>query len=256
MAADKVPKTNHRRLILLAWVFTFGFSVIVAQLIHYQLLQHAELATEAEKQRTWEKTLSSQRGYIADINGHMLACDVVQWDISVSPPLVLSPKELAGKLANYLDLPQDRVYATLTADADWVQLARFVPQDVGEKIADLQAVGINGEPRPLRIYPEGRLLAHVIGIVTIAGDGFYGVEGYHNQQLKGISGQETVEQDTAGKKLPISALNYDPAQAGTNLVLTPAGAAHIRRRKWNCHRHGSTDRRSLGHCQLPDLQPQ
>lgn len=220
MPSNNMPETDHRRLILLAWIFTFGFSVIVAQLVHYQLVKHAELKAEAEKQRTWEKDLSSQRGYIADRNGHMLACDVVQWDISVSPPLVLNPEELAGELAAYLDLSQDTVYTTLTADADWTQLARFVPQDMGEKIADLQAPGVTCEPRPLRTYPEDTLLSHVIGIVTIEGDGFYGVEGYHNQQLKGIAGKETVEQDTAGKKLPISALNYNPPQAGTNLVLT------------------------------------
>lgn len=220
MPSDKTSEMNHRRLILLAWIFTFGFSVIVAQLVHYQLVNHAELKAEAEQQRTWEKNLASQRGYIVDRNGHMLACDVAQWDISVSPPLVLNPKELAGELAAYLGLSQDTVYTTLTADADWIQLARFVSQDVGEKIVDLKAPGITCEPRPLRVYPEGTLLSHVIGIVTTGGDGFYGVEGYHNQQLKGTGGKEIVEQDTAGKKLPIPALNYNPPKAGTNLVLT------------------------------------
>jgi cell division protein FtsI/penicillin-binding protein 2 len=220
MKSDGRPAYNRRRLILLGWCLTFGFSVIVAQLVHYQVLRHSELKTIAESQRTWQEELPPERGYIIDANGHILATNVYQFDISASPPLVTEPDVLADQLAAALGIDRDELYTKLTADADWVQLARFVPQQVGEQVVDLGAESITCSPLPLRVYPEGRLLAHLVGIVTATGKGFYGVEGYHDQQLKGVEGTLLIEKDPAGYALPLPALAQNAPQAGTNLVLT------------------------------------
>jgi cell division protein FtsI/penicillin-binding protein 2 len=220
MPSDEGSHADHRRLNLLVWCLIFGFTVIVAQLIHYQIIRHSELKAKAEEQHTWNKPLPSTRGNIVDTHHHILACNVVQWDISVSPPLIDDPEGLADELSLLLGMPREKVYAALTADVGWVQLARFVPHEVGEKILALQNPGITCEPRPQRVYPESLLTSHVLGIVTIEGDGFYGVEGYHDSQLRGLDGQETIEQDPAAGKLPHAPLYYNPPKPGTDLVLT------------------------------------
>jgi len=43
---------------------------------------------------------------------------------------------------------------------------------VGEAVASLKADGIICEPRALRVYPEGELAAHLVGIVSEGGVGF------------------------------------------------------------------------------------
>ena len=65
----------------------------------------------------------------------------------------------------------------------WVLLASRVDFDTGQKIADLHIDGINIEPLPMRIYPQGALMAQIVGI--FAEDegikdyrGYYGVEGF------------------------------------------------------------------------------
>jgi cell division protein FtsI/penicillin-binding protein 2 len=205
---------------MLGWILTFGFSVIVAQLVHYQIMRHAELRDEGERQRTWQEELSPRRGYVFDRNGHLLALDVFLWDISVSPPLVTHADELADTVAALLEMPYEKVNRALTADAKWVQLARFVPYEAGEEIAALKEASIICEPRPFRVYPEGSLFAHALGIVTIEGDGFCGLDGYHNQELKGVAGYTTVEKNPAGKRLPLPDLERTPPQPGVDLVLT------------------------------------
>ena len=68
-------------------------------------------------------------------------------------------------------------------------LASRVDFDTGQKIADLDIDGIKIEPLPTRIYPQGELMAQIVGI--FAEDerikdyrGYYGVEGFY-QTLAG-----------------------------------------------------------------------
>lgn len=220
MSSGRLLPMNPRRLLVLIGCLIFGVTVIVGRLVYYQVLKHEELRDEVDKQRTWEKEQPPRRGYVADVNGHILALDVIEWDISVSPPLVFNRAELADRLSELLGLPQAEVSATLTAEEPWLQLATGVDYEVGEVIASLQAEGITCTPRPRRFYPEGNLIAHVLGIVNSTGTGFYGVEGYYNQLLKGNNGRRRVEQNPTGKELPIPPLGEIPSQAGTSLVLT------------------------------------
>jgi cell division protein FtsI/penicillin-binding protein 2 len=220
MYLSKPLPMNPRRLLVLIGCLIFGVTVVVGRLVYYQVLKHEELRAEADEQRTWEKEQPPRRGYIADVNGNILALDVIEWDISVSPPLVFNRAELADRLSELLGLPRAEVSATLTAEEPWLQLATGVDYEVGEAIASLQAEGITCTPRPQRFYPEGNLMAHVLGIVNSTGTGFYGVEGYYNQLLKGNNGRRRVEQNPTGKELPILPLGEIPSQAGTSLVLT------------------------------------
>jgi cell division protein FtsI/penicillin-binding protein 2 len=218
---DEQSKTNsQRRLTLLAFCLTFGFSVIAAQLFRYQVLLHSSLEEEALEVRTRERVVPSRRGYIADRNGHILAADIVRWSVEVSPPLVVSSTQVVDYLSELLALPREQVYDKVTADEPWVQIAKRVDQETGEAIATRAFPGITCLPEPLRIYPENRLFSHLLGIVNDTGDGFYGVEGYYNPMLNGMDGKIAFEQDPAGNELPRPPLFESPAQDGVSLVLT------------------------------------
>jgi cell division protein FtsI/penicillin-binding protein 2 len=101
-----------------------------------------------------------------------------------------------------------------------VSLARGCAQDVGEAVVGLKANGIKCEPRALRVYPEGDLAAHLVGIVSDGGVGFYGVEGYYNQWLTGVEGKREIEQDPAGEEIPLPSQAQMAATEGTDLILT------------------------------------
>jgi len=208
------------RLSVLAFCLTFCFAVIIGQLVHYQVLDHDALADRAREQRTWDKEVPSNRGYIADANGHILALQVVEWEIEASPQLVTKPEELAGRLAELLGRPREEIYEQLASESVWVRLAADVDYETGEAINALKADGITCKPTHRRTYPEKELTAHVLGIVNDTGDGFYGVEGYYNQLLKGTSGQRRVEQNPVGEEVPLPPLDETPAQPGVSLVLT------------------------------------
>jgi cell division protein FtsI/penicillin-binding protein 2 len=220
MSAGKVATSGHHRLNVLAFCLTFVCAVLVGQLFRYQVIDHENLRQDALGQRTWDKEIPTQRGYIADANGHILALDTVEWKISASPTLVIHPEEVADQLSERLGLSRDKVYAQLTSKQPWVQLAVGVDYETGEAILALDEPGIECLAEHRRSYPEGELFAHVLGIVNNTGDGFYGVEGYHNQLLHGEAGHRRVEQNPVGVELPFSPLDEEPPRPGTSLILT------------------------------------
>jgi cell division protein FtsI/penicillin-binding protein 2 len=95
MEADETVNLDFRRLTLLGLLLTFGLAIILAQLVRYQVLMHAELLERAEAQRTRIRVLKPERGYIADTNGRILAMNAILWEISASPNLVSDPDGLA-----------------------------------------------------------------------------------------------------------------------------------------------------------------
>jgi cell division protein FtsI/penicillin-binding protein 2 len=211
---------DQRRLIVLIACLTFGFTVVVGRLVYYQVFRHDELQHQAHKQRTWDKELPPKRGYIADASGNIMALEVVEWEIAVSPSLVTDKAAWADRLSDHLGMPRAEVSTTLRAKAPWIRLATGVAYEVGEEIASYGDGGIMCTPQPRRFYPEGGLSSHLLGIVNTTGDGFYGVEGYYNQVLRGSEGMRRVEQDPVGEELPIPPLAEVPSLGGTSLILT------------------------------------
>ena len=106
----------------------------------------------------------------------------------------------------------------------WVQLARKIPQDIKEKIIALNIEGLGFEKDQKRFYPEGAMAASILGFVGSDkfGDdtGYFGLEGYYDGSLKGISGREGLIKDPFG--FPILVGKYRPIEAkkGNSLYLT------------------------------------
>ena len=220
MLSGKSSTIDSHRLTLLVFFIVLGITVIVGRLVYYQIFMHEELRAWAVAQRTREEPIPVERGDISDVSGSLLALDTTRWNVSVSPPLVFGGEELASDLARILDLPRTDILAEISSDRPWARLATGVDYEVGESIRALDASGVNCEAVPGRFYPEGSLLAHVVGIVNSTSTGFYGVEGYYDQVLRGTEGHKMIEKGPGDNDLPLPNIEEVPGQAGSSLVLT------------------------------------
>jgi cell division protein FtsI/penicillin-binding protein 2 len=222
MTSDVSQGLDKRRTLVLALLLTFGFSVVVGQLIRYQVLQHNELRALSDAQVTREKTIVPARGYITDAKGNILAMDMVEWDISADPPYISAAQRVTTTklLAPLLEMPEQEVYDVLSTTLAWVPLKTSVPQEVGEAIRDLDLDGIQCIPRPMRVYPQRDLTSYIVGFVNSTREGFYGIEGYYNNQLRPVEGSSTYVMDAGGEPVPAKAKMRDPGRPGTSLVLT------------------------------------
>jgi cell division protein FtsI/penicillin-binding protein 2 len=219
MPDDVQAQTYHRRLILVALVLTFVMGLIAGKLVGYQVWLQPKIDRLAHEQRNQEGKVPAPRGRILDTNGYLLGLDVVQWNVEFSPTSAISD-ELTKKLAYLLERPEEEILAIRNTKADWAPVQRGVLQQVGEEIAAMQAKGLICQSYPYRIYPMAELTAHVIGFVNTTRNGYYGVEGYYNEELKGKDGWERFEKTADYSEIPLSRKILEPARRGSDLVLT------------------------------------
>ena len=194
--------------------------VLIGQLVRWQIIEHSYFEDLAAREHRDELIIPARRGEVRDRNGHLLAVDVVEYDISVSPQIISDPYATADRLSRLLDTPRDELLKHLTSEDPWVPIAYAVPQSVGETIIDWDIVGLQAEPRTKRVYPEGSMAAHVMGFVNGNGRGFYGVEGYYQNMLSGKPGLQTGERSPFGEMIPLGVSRFVPPVGGTTLYLT------------------------------------
>jgi cell division protein FtsI/penicillin-binding protein 2 len=130
---------------------------------------------------------AAARGQIFDRNGESMAVNTLEYQVGISPQLLDNPRDAATQLSSVLGMPELDVFEKLEEDAPWVLLAPRVSAEVGRRIAALDlGSGVQLQPLPRRSYPQGPLAAHILGFVSGDLNGFYGVEGYYQDQLTGV----------------------------------------------------------------------
>jgi cell division protein FtsI/penicillin-binding protein 2 len=224
-------RANYRIYTVLAVMSAAGL-LLLGQLTRWQVVEHHRFAALAEAEHQNEVVIPPRRGEIRDHKGHLLAADIIQYDISASPKIISDPYATADRLYRLLNMPRDEVLKLLTNDSAWVPLAKGTSQAVGETILDWDIVGLQVEPRAKRVYPEGDMGAHLLGFVNSNGNGFYGVEGYYDNILRGKAGLQTGERSPFGEIIPLGASHYVPPVSGATLFLTiERGIQHMLERE-------------------------
>ena len=211
--------TKYRIYTVMAVMCAAGL-VLVGQLVRWQIIEHHHFSALAEAEHQEEAVIPPQRGEVRDQAGQLLAADVVHYDISASPGIIGNPEDLTDRLYGLLDLPRKEILAALTSGKVWIPLAYDVPQAVGETLLEWDLVGLKIEPRTRRIYPEGKMAAHLLGFVNDNGNGFYGVEGFYHNLLRGKPGLRSGERSPFGEIIPLGASRFVPSVRGATLYLT------------------------------------
>lgn len=96
-------------------------------------------------------------------------------------------------------------------------------EDLLHVLQDKKYHGIVLEEHERRFYPEGSLLAHVLGYVGFDSEqriGRYGIEGFFNKPLEGDLGWLSAERDTKGSFIGVGQSEFRPAQDGADIELT------------------------------------
>jgi cell division protein FtsI (penicillin-binding protein 3) len=100
-------------------------------------------------------------------------------------------------------------------------LAHTVPDDVAEKVKELNIVGISSFEEFKRFNPSGNLARSVVGRVSQDGSGgTSGLEKVYDDVLRGHSGEITFERSRSGGTIASGKREVEPARPGSDLVLT------------------------------------
>ena len=233
-----IPLTRPK---LLGVLLTAFMAVIVIQMVRIQTSTHAEyLDTWAQSYGVEIRTIQSERGYIYDRWGHLLAGNKEVYEIGVELQFVRNPEAIATAVSTIFGTD----YATALASAStpyvsgksvYITMTNFVNSDKLEELIKLkkqyEAANPYGEDPNLpslrgltwtahlqRTYPEQTLAANVLGFYTYYdredGNGYFGVEEKYDDLLAGTKQKVVIQLD------PYEMKEIPTAPAGASLILT------------------------------------
>ncbi|MBZ0299901.1 MAG: penicillin-binding protein 2, partial [Anaerolineae bacterium] len=138
----------------------------------------------------------------------------LEYKIGISPNLVPDPRATATQLAGLLNLNELETFERVSSSVPWVLLSSRVSAEVGQQVAALDILGVTIEPVARRSYPQGTLSAHVVGFVGGDLRGYYGVEGFYQNDLAGREREEQIS------NIPFVVPDDQREDHGSDIVLT------------------------------------
>jgi len=194
---------------------------LTARMAQVQLLEHERYAALAQRQQTVRRALSGRRGNIYDRKGRLLATSVQRWSVFADPSRLKRPRATALLLARALGMDAEALTRRLRRRARFVWVKRHVTDAEADTVRGLSLAGIHLQREYDRLYPTGRLCAHVVGFTDVDGRGLSGVELEFDRILRGRPGREELLCDAARRalRLPGSAALEEPAD-GLDVYLT------------------------------------
>ncbi len=211
-----------------------GAGVLGWRLYDWHVNQSAVLAARGAGELLARTELHPRRGTIFDISGDVLAIERSATRVVADPSVVheeSAPFDVANRLGDILSLdPIPIANAISNPRSRYALLARGMLDDTQRRlrqaVADGELPGIRLEPDRVRMYPNGRLGAHVLGFLGERADrpgdviGQAGVEAHYDDLLSGSPGLRTSDLDRLGREIPIGRHNLLPARHGSHLTLT------------------------------------
>ena len=211
--------------------FFLLFLCVCVRLADLQIVRQKELTARGVKQWTRSGVVSARRGDIVDTNGKLLAQSVTSFILTARPRDVKNVNALAGVLARELGLSEETIIKKLSGSkAASVMLARQISREDADRLRAIRQsaenpdsdalIGITFDEDVSRWYPMGTLLAQVLGLCNVDGEGQSGLELKYNDELSGKPGRIVTEVDARARTLPDGVTLYVPAEQGHTLRLT------------------------------------
>src|SRR6266446_1190393 len=264
---NMAKRLQYRRLLALGLVLGAAFAGLGYRLVDLQVLRHEELSALAEQYTHRKVVLKPRRGDILDARGNLLATSVFAKTVCADPVLIGKHQaEIAHAAAPLLQVSESEVAQRLIPRVftengkvftnRHVVLKNRVPLETWQRLQaamanlsfgfderklsrtergfyrELRQKALFGEDIELRVYPNQKLAAHVLGYVGTRDErdadgrglteiaGRDGIELTFDAKLKGVRGWRETETDNQAREVvPMREQNVE-ARDGLNVVLT------------------------------------
>lgn len=230
---------NLRAFHIAALIFCL---LLIVFCIRWQLVEASKFS-EISRNRTYSSALKSQRGSIYSSDGTTLAYSEPRFDMyiwmddltffeknglqtraeftrKVAPIIEMTPEELDNKINQYTDqgIKWFLIGKSLSKD-QWNELNELKT----DKLSDKDLTGFIFETTSQRIYPEGRLASHLLGLTNKVNEktiGQGGIEESYDGVLKPIDGFVIQETDAIGQTVTASLLPTIEPKNGSDVYTT------------------------------------
>jgi cell division protein FtsI (penicillin-binding protein 3) len=127
----------------------------------------------------------TQRADIVDRNGRILATNFVTHSLYAQPQMMIDPVYAAKQLGDiFPELEIEKLERQFTGKRKFVWVKRRISPEQMQLVHDIGEPGLLFGPREMRLYPNGRLAAHILGGTS------FGREGVDAAEIVGVAGVE------------------------------------------------------------------
>lgn len=231
------------RIILLVALVLLVFTGISFRLSMLHLNPEEWVLEPIQEGRMYEYKSVGNRGRIVDRNGEILAMDRPAYHVYLDPKYISKYGD-AEAVAKYLSIEfnvssaeinkklakTNRQYEVIKKHVSGHQLKRFETRSMGVVYTPDELVGgvetniylrgVKFAEAPIRNYPKGPLMAHVVGFANHEGVGSAGIEQRMDAYLQGKEGRRVSKKDGRRREI-YSAREVDILpEDGATIVLT------------------------------------
>ncbi|WP_434287930.1 peptidoglycan D,D-transpeptidase FtsI family protein [Celeribacter sp. SCSIO 80788] len=177
---DRSRLRAEGRLLVLGLCFVSAFVVVGAR-----MGQVAATVPEEPRAEASGTPILAQRADIVDRNGRILATNRVTNSLYAQPQEMIDPVHAADELVRiFPDLDRDRLIRDFTGTRKFLWIKKKIAPEQQQAVHDIGEPGLLFGPREERLYPNGKLAAHVLGGTK------FGREGVMSAEIVGQAGIE------------------------------------------------------------------
>jgi stage V sporulation protein D (sporulation-specific penicillin-binding protein) len=200
------------------------FSAIIVRLFYWQIIKGDDLRSQAAAQYNLEFTIPAVRGTIAATDGSPLSMNQQGFLVYAQPKEIENTGVFAKVVAPILNQDEASISAILNIPGRvWVPLAHKVDSATMGQLNNLKLTGLGSEPEAKRYFPEASMAAQLLGFVGSDQNGndqgYFGLEGYYDRELRGRDGSIQLEKDAQGSAILVGDTKRIEPEDGRSLVL-------------------------------------
>ena len=213
---------SPRRFWFLYVVLLVLFCLVIYQIIQLTYFHQSSLLKLAHRQHYLTIDVPPLRGPITDRNGKEFVTNLKIPSIYAVPRAVRDEDRdgLSREIAKILGFDKKWVLDRLSRDKSFVWLKRRVTFEEAAKIRKLERPELGILEEYKRFYPQGSMLAQVIGFSTVDNQGMEGIERSMDADLRGKAGMRVTQRDAKGREIKAFEIKSQPVIDGNRIVLT------------------------------------
>lgn len=197
---DKARSRAEARLLFLGAAFFVVFATIGIRMGFMAAAEPSEPRAAA-----LGAEILAQRADITDRNGRLLATNMLTHALYAHPKEMVDPARVARELVEiFPEMNAQDLERRFTDGRSFIWLRKVLAPEQQQAVHEIGDPGLLFGPREMRIYPNGKLAAHILG-----GSSF-GNEGVHSAEVIGTAGVEKAMDERL----------RDPAQGDKPLELS------------------------------------
>ena len=199
---------------------------------YIQLWNNPKLDQMSRKQFQSKVLIRPPRGAIIDRNGEPLAVNIEAQSLAANPLKIRNRRVLARLLSKALSeasgVPCQSLLRKFAEKKEFVWIKRHLSESEMNRLRKFKIIDGDGDlaqglwlvKENGRVYPHGKLAAHVLGEVNIDSEGVEGVELWMNDRMRGRVVSVSAIKDALGRPSFIDALAARRVQEGETIQLT------------------------------------